>query len=640
MQPHRPVSFVDPLHTAPQPIPSEAVKPVCDPQHGAGSRKEVNTPREKRRMPHLTDDQLRWTLQARLQRQEELDRNGTRNAELWNEIAEQFKVKWGQERPCLSLHHRFDKEVAAYREYCRVYRRAQDAGQSKEELDRLERPMYAALFEEHAFDVRDPPISEASEDAGGACSSRQTQRHNKRIRIAPAPPPPPPSHPSHPSQPFVTHPSADGSQLLIVNAKIVNFERIHNLVDNSVKWRPVIESGAVLVRGKHVVEVVPAGRMLSNGTNTRCAMIDAEGRFLFPGFCDAHVHVIANTTNLSSMSDQPRSLVSARAMRILEGMLMRGFTTVRDAGGADFGLSQAVDEMTICGPRILFSGHALSQTGGHGDMRKRNHNWLGICSCSTSNTTIGRVCNGPQEVREACRDEFRKGASQIKIMASGGVASPTDKLTSTQFSEEEIRAAVEEAQAVGSYVMAHAYHPDAVLRCIRNGVRSIEHGNHLDSPVLQQMLKHDAYLVPTLITYKHLGTLPPDQAAKVGDLVEKGMEIVKLADDMGVRMAFGSDLLGENHCHQLEGMILQGKATSPASVLAHATAAAADLFQMEGKVGCIKAGSFADMILFEQNPLDNLEVLRDPAAMRMIIKEGRIVKNLVVSVLCAEGSSS
>mmetsp|Transcript_9200 Transcript_9200/g.15792 ORF Transcript_9200/g.15792 Transcript_9200/m.15792 type:complete len:613 (+) Transcript_9200:457-2295(+) len=601
-----------------------------------------NPPREKRRMPHLTDEQLRWTLQTRLEKQEELERNGMRNAELWNEISDQFKVKWGQERPCLSLHHRFDKEVAAYREYCRMLRRAQGAGQSKEDVDKIERPAYAYLFEQYAFDVREP-ARDSSEEISDCVeeyrflTARQTQpqRQNtaKRVKIAPAPPPA--FRPVLPSI-SLAHPNpySQPSELLFFNATIINFERIPGSQDNSVRWRPVIQTGAVFVKGRHIVEVVPQGCSLirSEGNSAMCAMVDVGGRYLMPGLCDAHVRVTANTTNLSSMSDQPRSLITARATRILEGMLMRGFTTVRDAGGADFGLAQAVEEKTIRGPRILFCGHALSQTGGQGDLRKPTYNWAQACSCDSVNTTIGRVCNGPLEVREACRDELRKGAAQIKIMASGGVTNPTDKLKSTQFSEEEIRAAVEEANAVGSYVMAHAYHPNAVIRCIRNGVRSIEHGNHLDRSALQEMIKYNCFLVPTLVAYKHLNNLATDQAAKVGDLVEHGLHCVTMAEDMGVRICYGSDLLGEHHCYQLEGLILQSQAQSACSVLAAATSSCAELFQLEGKVGCIKEGAYADMIVLDRNPLEDLNVLLDPNAMRIIVKDGIIVKNISAPV--------
>lgn len=206
-------------------------------------------------------------------------------------------------------------------------------------------------------------------------------------------------------------------------------------------------------------------------------VLDCGGRTVMPGLCDAHVHVTACTADLPGLTRLPESLVAVRAARVLEGMLGRGFTTVRDAGGADWGLAAAVEEGAVAGPRLLFTGHALSQTGGHGDMRGRGEDF---CACARTHRGIGRVCDGVPEVRRAARDELRKGAHCIKVMASGGVASPTDALTSTQFSREELAAIVEEAAACGTYVCAHAYTAPAIRRAVDCGVRSIEHGNHLD----------------------------------------------------------------------------------------------------------------------------------------------------------------
>ena len=207
-------------------------------------------------------------------------------------------------------------------------------------------------------------------------------------------------------------------------------------------------------------------------------VLDCGRRTVLPGLCDAHVHVTACTADLTGLTKLPESLVAVRAARVLEGMLRRGFTTVRDAGGADWGLAAAVEEGAVAGPRLLFTGHALSQTGGHGDMRGRGEGGF-ACACAGLRG-IGRVCDGVPEVRRAARDELRKGAHCIKVMASGGVSSPTDALASTQFSREELAAIVEEATACGTYVAAHAYMPSAIRRAVECGVRSVEHGNHLD----------------------------------------------------------------------------------------------------------------------------------------------------------------
>ena len=217
----------------------------------------------------------------------------------------------------------------------------------------------------------------------------------------------------------------------------------------------------VLVRDGRIVDISGA-RPAWDG-----AAFDLNGRVLMPGLCDGHVHVTAISADFATLTRMPPSYVTAKAAPILRGMLMRGFTTVRDAGGADFGLAQAVEEALLPGPRILFCGHALSQTGGHGDVRGPGENNLGQCFCCAG---FGLIADGVDALRRACREEIRKGATQIKLMVSGGVASPTDRIDSTQFSVDELRAAVEEAEAANIPVMAHAYTARAINRALRCGV--------------------------------------------------------------------------------------------------------------------------------------------------------------------------
>lgn len=197
--------------------------------------------------------------------------------------------------------------------------------------------------------------------------------------------------------------------------------------------------------------IVHVGQQQDDTPSNVVAVIDCAGGFLLPGLCDAHVHCTAVTADLAGLRSMPESLVTAGAAEVLGGMLLRGFTTVRDCGGADFGLAAAVDSGQVLGPKVLFTGHALSQTGGHGDMRGAGEDAC-ACACGAALRGIGRVCDGVGECRRAARDELRRGAHAIKVMASGGVASPTDRLTNTQFSLEELRAIVEEAEAAGTYV--------------------------------------------------------------------------------------------------------------------------------------------------------------------------------------------
>ncbi|WIA11160.1 hypothetical protein OEZ85_011297 [Tetradesmus obliquus] len=342
-------------------------------------------------------------------------------------------------------------------------------------------------------------------------------------------------------------------------------------------------------------------------------VINCSGLVLMPGLCDAHVHVTATTANLAGLYSLPESLVTARAADILEGMLSRGFTTVRDAGGADWGLAEAVEEGSILGPRLLFTGHALSQTGGHGDFRGKGED---CCCCGAALRGIGRVCDGVDACRAAARDELRKGAHCIKVMASGGVASPTDRLTNTQFSLEELTAICQEAEAAGTYVAAHAYTPPAIKRALSAGVRSIEHGNWLDEETASLMANLGAYLVPTTITYAALqregvaAGMPQELVDKVGEAVKQGQRSMAVARSCGVKMCYGSDLLGALHKYQSEEFLLRTEAgMSAPELVAAATLHCAQLFNKEGELGELLAGAAADLILVDGDPLQDIACL-------------------------------
>lgn len=362
-------------------------------------------------------------------------------------------------------------------------------------------------------------------------------------------------------------------------------------------------------------------------TNPR--VLDCQGLLLMPGLCDAHVHATAFTADLPAMLQAPESLTTAHSTAILRGMLMRGFTTVRDCGGADWGLASAIEQGLIMGPRLLFTGHALSQTGGHGDMRGKGEDCF---ACGAALRGIGRVCDGDAEVRRAARDELRKGAHCIKIMASGGVSSPTDRLTNTQFSLGEVRAIVDEAKAAGTYVCAHAYTAEAIERAIECGVRSIEHGNYLDEKTAKLMSEKGGILVPTLVTYSALrecgeqAGMKPELVQKVGDLVESGLRSLKIASEAGVTMCFGSDLLGALHSRQLEEFAIRGKVLPARQVVEAATINCAKLFGMEGQIGEFKLGCFADLILVDGNPYQDVACMEEHN-IKLVMKEGVVVKN-------------
>lgn len=359
--------------------------------------------------------------------------------------------------------------------------------------------------------------------------------------------------------------------------------------------------------------------------------IDVGGRIVMPGLCDMHVHVTAATADLSVIRHWSPAYVTAHAAKILTGMLHRGFTTVRDGGGADWGLAKAVDEDLIAGPRIFFCGHALSQTGGHGDMRSSGDDGAGYGWLTPG---LGWVCDGVSALRRACREEVRRGAHHIKLMVSGGVASPTDRIDSTQFSEEEIRAAVEEAEAANLYVMVHAYTARAINRALRCGAKTVEHGNLLDEDSIDLMLENNAFLVPTLSIYQALADegieagLPKELYNKIFDVLDAGKRALDMAYSGGVKMAYGTDLLGQMHRRQLDEFAIRGEIIPAIDVLRAATCNAADLLGLAGKLGEIVEGASADLLVSEGNPLQDLSVMTEPETnLRLIMKAGKVYKN-------------
>lgn len=392
------------------------------------------------------------------------------------------------------------------------------------------------------------------------------------------------------------------------------------------KGGTILPDQQVLVRDG-LIEEVSAAPVTVNVDQT----IDLRGRVLMPGLCDGHVHATAITPDFALLRELSPFYVSARSGEILQAMLMRGFTTVRDAGGADFGLAQAVEEDRLIGPRVLFCGHALSQTGGHGDMRRPGQQDLDQCFCCAG---LGLVCDGVPEVRRAAREEIRKGATHIKIMASGGVSSPTDRIDSTQFSLEEIDAIVEEADAANLHVMAHAYTARAVNRLIAHGVRTIEHGNLIDEESCRLFVQHGAFLTPTLATYSALAAegveagLPADLQSKIHIVLDAGARALELAQRQGVRMVFGSDLLGRMQRFQLNEFNLRKDIVPAVDLIRSATCTAAEAFLRESEFGVVAPGARADLLVVEGNPLEDITVLTAPEKhIKAIMKFGRFYKN-------------
>ncbi len=384
----------------------------------------------------------------------------------------------------------------------------------------------------------------------------------------------------------------------------------------------------LLVEGDKVKELSDKPVKAKDATKVDCGK-----RTLMPGLIDSHVHAIHSEVNIRFMENLPLTLVAARAATRLTAMLNRGFTTVRDTGGADWGIKTAVETGHIVGPRLYIAGQSIGPTGGHSDSRRRT-NAGGECVCCNGLQFKSAVADGVDDVRKAAREQMRQGADHVKIMMSGGVASPYDPLDSLQFSDGEVKAAVEEAEAFGRYVCAHAYSAKAITRAAKFGVRTIEHGNLIDDAAAKLMKQKGMYLVANLVTYYAM----KDRAAQwgmTGESLEKnevvltgGLKSLEICKRHGVPVAYGSDLLGELHWDQSREFVIRQEVVQPIEIIRSATTIGAEVLRMVGKVGTLKPGAFADLILVDGNPLKNLALLGDQGKhLSAIVKGGRFHKN-------------
>jgi imidazolonepropionase-like amidohydrolase len=314
-------------------------------------------------------------------------------------------------------------------------------------------------------------------------------------------------------------------------------------------------------------------------------------------------------------------------------MLNRGFTSVRDTGGADWGIRQAVEKGYLAGPRLFISGRAIGPTGGHSDMRRRTDLHSHCRCCDGLGFTLA-VADGADNVRAVVREELRQGADAIKIMVSGGVASPYDPLESRQFSISEIAAAVEEATAFKRYVLAHAYTPDAITRAVSQGVRTIEHGNLIDVAAAELLAERKGYLVANLVAYVVMKEraaqfgMSPDKLEKNDRVLQAGFASLEICRKAGVKVGYGSDLLGELQDEQSREFLLRAEAVQPVEIIRSATLVGAEIVRMEGKLGVIAPGAIADLLVVDGDPVKNLQLLQDQGAhLPLIMKQGRIHKN-------------
>jgi imidazolonepropionase-like amidohydrolase len=364
-------------------------------------------------------------------------------------------------------------------------------------------------------------------------------------------------------------------------------------------------------------------------------VFDVAGRTLMPGLIDAHVHAIASDVSVQKIEAMGPAYRTAHAVRMLGHALDCGFTTVRDIGGGDYSLAKAITDGLIRAPRFFYSGKVLSMTGGHGDIRQieETPRYDSLCSCGVFNSFC-KIADGVDECIRATREELRQGAHCIKIMGSGGVASPTDPIWMNQYREDEIRAIVHETTERRSYTSAHCHPASAVRRCVEFGVRCIEHGTLIDDETAQFVAARGAYVIPTMVIIftlvelgKQLG-FPPQSQEKAEFAFKEAMSGMDKMRKAGVKLGFGTDLLGSLHVQECREFTLRSEVFTPVEILRQATSVNAEIMLMEGQIGCVAPGAHADLLVVDGDPLKDIGLLAaDGRNLRAIIRAGEVVKN-------------
>ncbi len=419
---------------------------------------------------------------------------------------------------------------------------------------------------------------------------------------------------------------ASADQVLFVNVRIFDG-----------KSATLSEPSNVLVDGNVIKSISTAPIAAADATR-----IAGNGRTLMPGLIDMHWHaILVRPTPLAAISGDI-GYTNLLAADEATATLMRGFTTIRDMGGPVFGLKRAIDEGIVAGPRIYPSGAMITITGGHGDFRQLSDLPRTIGGGLTRMEQIGgsMIADSPDEVRVRVREQLMQGASQIKLTAGGGVASPFSPLDVSTFTEAEVRAAVEAAENWGTYVAVHAYTPVAIQRAIAAGVRCIEHAHLMDEPTAKLMAEKDIWLstqpfLPGGNAAVH--KLGGEQAAKKQQVSEGTDRVYALAKKYKLKTAFGTDILFSKSEAELQGsrLVDLGRWFTPAEALAMATSTNAGLLQLSGlrnpypgALGIVQQGALADLILVDGNPLDDLALVADPAKnFKVIMKDGKVFKN-------------
>jgi imidazolonepropionase-like amidohydrolase len=391
----------------------------------------------------------------------------------------------------------------------------------------------------------------------------------------------------------------------------------------------------VLVRGNTIAAIAPR-----QATSAGTAVVEGRGRTLIPGLIDVHVHLTFSSMPMLRLlrPDLTPEIAEQEAARTAEAMLMRGFTSVRDAGGPVFGLKAGIDAGRYKGPRIWPSGATISQTAGHGDFRTPAEGPRRFTGQQSRAEKLGAtfIVDGRDDVLTAVRENLRFGASQIKLMAGGGTSSDYDPVDVSQYTFDEMRAAVEAAEDWGTYVMVHAYTPRAVRRAVEAGVKVIEHGQLLDEATLRLLAERGVWL-----SLQTLMADSPDMAEsrriKRRPVIEGQDRVWPLAKRLGVKLAWGTDFLFEPEINAQQNSYLLRLQPwfTPAEILKLVTHDNAQVLALsglrspyQGRLGVIEPGALADVILVNGDPLRNFELVADPGAnFSVIMKDGMIVKN-------------
>ena len=365
--------------------------------------------------------------------------------------------------------------------------------------------------------------------------------------------------------------------------------------------------------------------------------IDVAGRTLMPGMIDAHIHAFASDVAVGRVEALGEAYRTAHAVRMLKHALDCGFTTVRDVGGGNHSLSRAIADKLVEAPRYLYSGRTMSMTGGHCDMRtiEERPRYESICACAgTVFNAFGVIADGVDECVKAVREELRQGAHCIKIMGSGGVALPTDPVWMNQYREDEIRAMVNECTERRTYAAAHCHPASAVRRCVEFGVRSIEHATLIDDETAAFVAQRGAYIVPTMVVIAALVEMgrelgfPPQSQEKVEFIWKQAISGLDVMRRAGVKLCYGTDLLGKLYTQQCREFTLRSEVFSPVELLRQATSIPAEMMMMEGQVGCVAPGASADLLVVDGDPLKDISLLAaDGKNLRVIMRAGELVKH-------------